>query len=63
MNSNAIRLLPPEQKEIVFLRYSEELSFKEIASLNDISINTALGHMSYAILKLQKIIASKKICL
>ncbi len=60
MLRNAINLLPPSQREVVFLRYYEDLSFKEIAEKNDISINTALGRMRYAIINLQKIIGKKK---
>ncbi len=60
MLRNAINLLPPSQREVVFLRYFEDLSFKEIAEKNEISINTALGRMRYAIINLQKIIGKKK---
>lgn len=60
MLQNAINLLPPAQREVVFLRYYEDLSFKEIAQKNDISINTALGRMRYALINLQKIIGKKK---
>jgi RNA polymerase sigma-70 factor (ECF subfamily) len=60
MLKNAINLLPPNQREVVFLRYYEDLSFKEIAARNDISINTALGRMRYALMNLQKIIGKKK---
>ncbi len=47
--------LPPNQKEIIMLRFFEELSFKEIAAKLDISINTALGRMRYSLINLRKI--------
>lgn len=46
--------LPAEQREMVYLRYFEELSFKEIAEITGVSINTALGRMRYAIINLRK---------
>lgn len=46
--------LPKEQKEVVLLRYFIGLSFKEIAEFTDVSINTALGRMRYAIINLKK---------
>ncbi len=48
--------LPDEQREIVYLRHFKEMSFKDIAELKDISINTALGRMRYALINLRKII-------
>jgi len=47
-------VLPEEQKEIVLMRLYFDMSFKEIAEKLDISINTALGRMRYAILNLRK---------
>ncbi len=55
--------LPPEQKEVVVLRHYAQLSFKEIAELTDVSINTALGRMRYALINLRKIITEKEISL
>lgn len=55
--------LPPEQKEVVLLRQYFEFSFKEIAELTDVSINTALGRMRYALINLRKIVARKNITL
>ena len=52
-------LLPEEQKEIVELRHFKEMSFKDIAEKKDISINTALGRMRYALINLRKIIKEK----
>jgi RNA polymerase sigma factor (sigma-70 family) len=56
--SNHLRLLveelPKEQKEVVLLRYYIGMSFKEIADFTDVSVNTALGRMRYAIINLKK---------
>ena len=49
-----VNKLPAEQREMVYLRYFEEMSFKDIAAITGVSINTALGRMRYAILKLRK---------
>lgn len=49
-----ITLLPEEQKEVLDLRIYKELSFKEIAEKTNVSINTALGRMRYAIINLRK---------
>jgi RNA polymerase sigma-70 factor (ECF subfamily) len=46
--------LPDSQKEIVKLRFFENLSFKDIAKKNDISINTALGRIRYSLNNLRK---------
>ncbi len=48
--------LPPDQKEIILLRHYGGLSFKEIADQTNVSINTALGRMRYAILNMRKMI-------
>ena len=56
-----IDLLPDSQKTVLKLRYYEDKSFKEIAELCDISINTALGRMRYALLNLRKFSFEKKI--
>ena len=48
--------LPHEQREIVYLRHFKEMSFKDIADKKDISINTALGRMRYALINLRKVI-------
>ncbi len=47
--------LSPEQREVVILRHYAEMSFKEIAMLTGVSINTALGRMRYALINLRKI--------
>lgn len=49
-----IRALPPEQREVVLLRHEADLTFREIAELTDVSINTALGRMRYALINLRK---------
>ena len=47
--------LPAAQKEIIYQRLYQDLSFKEIAEMEDISINTALGRMRYALINLRKL--------
>ncbi len=47
--------LPDEQKEVVQMRFYQDLSFKEIAEVTGVSINTSLGRMRYAILNLRRI--------
>lgn len=58
-----VELLPDEQKEVIMLRHYGGLSFKEIAEQTEVSINTALGRMRYALINLRKIIESKNIIL
>ena len=53
--------LPEEQKEVILLRHFVGLSFKEIADQTDVSINTALGRMRYALINLRKLIEEKKL--
>lgn len=48
--------LPEEQRDVVMMRYYGELSFKEIAENTNVSINTALGRMRYALINLRKMI-------
>ncbi|MDX1548307.1 MAG: sigma-70 family RNA polymerase sigma factor [Rhodothermales bacterium] len=48
--------LPPEQREVLLLRHETDLTFREIAELTDVSINTALGRMRYALLNLRKML-------
>ncbi len=54
-----IKLLPKEQKEVVVMRFYKNMSFSEIAEKTNVSINTALGRMRYAILNLKKITKEK----
>lgn len=58
-----IEYLPPEQKEVLFMRHYSEMSFKDIAEQTDVSINTALGRMRYALINLRKLIADKNVIL
>jgi len=55
--------LPDDQKEVVILRHYAGLSFKEIADITNVSINTALGRMRYALINMRKIMDEKKISL
>ena len=54
-----ITLLNEDQREIIKMRYYQELSFKEISDITGVSINTALGRMRYAILNLRKLAEEK----
>ena len=58
-----INELPDDQREVVLLRHYGELSFKEIADQTDVSINTALGRMRYALINLRKFIKEKDLSL
>lgn len=58
-----VELLPDEQREVVLMRYFSGLSFKEIAEQTNVSINTALGRMRYALINLRRMIKEKNIVL
>jgi len=58
-----ITQLPDDQREVVILRHYSGLSFKEIADITDVSINTALGRMRYALINMRKMMEEKKITL
>jgi RNA polymerase sigma-70 factor (ECF subfamily) len=58
-----IHLLPAEQKEVLIMRHFGDMSFKEIADVTDVSINTALGRMRYALNNLRKMMQSKELSL
>ena len=58
-----ISFLPDDQREVVILRHYAGLSFKEIADLTGVSINTALGRMRYALINMRKLMEEKKISL
>ena len=58
-----IEELPELQKEVLMMRYYQNLSFKEIAEITGVSINTALGRMRYALLNLRRIAREKDIIL
>jgi RNA polymerase sigma factor (sigma-70 family) len=56
---NLLDLLPAEQKEVIVMRHYAGLSFKDIAEQTDVSINTALGRMRYALINLRRFIEEK----
>ena len=56
-------LLPDEQREVVMMRYYSGMSFQEIADQTDVSINTALGRMRYALINLRRMIKEQNIIL
>ena len=55
--------LPPIQREVVYMRFYQQLSFKEIADTTSVSINTALGRMRYALLNMRRMAKSNGISL
>ena len=55
--------LPEDQREVIILRHYADMSFKEIASLTNCSINTALGRMRYGLINLRKMMVQKQIAL
>lgn len=58
-----IEYLPAEQKEVLMMRHYSGMSFKDIAEQTEVSINTALGRMRYALINLRKLIDKKEIIL
>ncbi len=54
-----IEYLPDEQKKVLKMRHYSDMSFKDIAEQTNVSINTALGRMRYALINLRKMIAEK----
>ena len=58
-----IQNLPEEQKNIVIMRHYLDMSFKEIADHTDVSINTALGRMRYALINMRKMMEEKNMIL
>ncbi len=58
-----IRELPAQQRQVLVMRYYRNLSFKEIAEITNVSINTALGRMRYAILNMRRMAEEKNIIL
>lgn len=58
-----VDMLPPEQREVVILRHYADMSFKEIAKLTRVSINTALGRMRYALINIRRMIEEKEVSL
>ena len=55
--------LPDNQREVVYMRYYQDLSFKEISDITGVSINTALGRMRYAILNMRRLAKEHRISL
>ena len=55
--------LPEDQREVIILRHYADMSFKEIASMTNCSINTALGRMRYGLINLRKLMMQKQIAL
>ncbi len=58
-----IKELPAEQQEVLILRHYADMSFQEIADFTNVSINTALGRMRYALINLRKIVKQKEMIL
>ena len=58
-----MEMLPAVQREVVFMRYYQQLSFKEIAECTGVSINTALGRMRYAILNMRRMAKTHDVAL
>ena len=56
-----VKLLPKEQRQVLVMRIYCEMSFKEIAEQSNVSINTALGRMRYALINLRRMIKEKEI--
>jgi RNA polymerase sigma-70 factor (ECF subfamily) len=58
---NLVQYLPEEQREVLEMRIYEDVSFKDIAEITGVSINTALGRMRYALINLRKLIKEKHV--
>ncbi|MCK9423543.1 MAG: sigma-70 family RNA polymerase sigma factor [Bacteroidales bacterium] len=58
-----IDYLPKEQKEVLVMRHYNDMSFKDIAEITNVSINTALGRMRYALINLRKLVKEKEVIL
>ncbi|MCX6243817.1 MAG: sigma-70 family RNA polymerase sigma factor [Bacteroidetes bacterium] len=58
-----IDYLPKEQREVLVMRHYGDMSFKDIAEVTNVSINTALGRMRYALINLRKLVDEKNIIL
>jgi RNA polymerase sigma-70 factor (ECF subfamily) len=58
---NVVGELPPDQKEVVIMRTYYDMSFKEIAEVTNVSINTALGRMRYATINLKKMLEERNV--
>ncbi len=58
-----IEYLPKEQKEVLVMRHYGDMSFKDSAEVTNVSINTALGRMRYALINLRKLVQEKEVIL
>jgi RNA polymerase sigma-70 factor (ECF subfamily) len=58
-----IKELPDDQQQVIIMRHYLDLSFKEIAEQTNVSINTALGRMRYALINLRKLVEKKNLIL
>ncbi|HNX86933.1 MAG TPA: sigma-70 family RNA polymerase sigma factor [Bacteroidales bacterium] len=58
-----IDYLPREQKEVLLMRHYNDMSFKDIAEVTNVSINTALGRMRYALINLRKLVKENEVIL
>ena len=56
-----VDFLPDNQREVVYMRFYQDLSFKEISEITGVSINTALGRMRYALMNLRRMAEEKDI--
>jgi RNA polymerase sigma-70 factor (ECF subfamily) len=56
-----VQYLPTEQREVLEMRIYDDISFKDIAEMTNVSINTALGRMRYALINLRKMIKEKNV--
>lgn len=56
-----VKYLPDEQREVLEMRIYQDISFKDIAEMTNVSINTALGRMRYALINLRKILKEKNV--
>ncbi len=61
--TSLVKLLPDEQREVLEMRIYQDISFKDIAEITNVSINTALGRMRYALINLRKIIKEKNVAI
>ncbi len=60
---NLVEFLPDDQKQVLIMRHYSGMSFKDIAEQTDVSINTALGRMRYALINLRKLVEEKGLVL
>ena len=60
---NLVNALPESQREVLMMRYYKDMSFKEIADTTNVSVNTALGRMRYAILNMRRLADESRITL